>query len=216
MFTTPWKTFKHPADVYRLEYPAHWDHLEQDDAKSCGFGPHERDDVGLWISILPMSVDTERISEDLPKVINQLLEKSEAVNARLDTSLKQKGWKADIVREGQGGHYWVVLGGDVVLFASTQVPVAERDAWNPAFDRIMASLQITREEALLFRQVSNDVLRLLKERHPDQEFEFDDKGIKGKNQRIFLSNLYQQVKSSPKRRDSIVKDFVDGIGRSIG
>src|SRR5262245_52874260 len=162
-----------------------------------------------------MSVDTERVTEDLPKVINQLLEKSEAVNARLDATLKHKGWKADIVREGQGGHYWVLLGGDVVLFASTQVPTAERDAWNPAFDRVMASLQITREGALLLRQISNDVLRLLKEKHPDQEFEFDDKGIKGKNQRVFLSNLYQQVKSSPKRREAIVKDFVDGIGKSI-
>ena len=63
MFGTPWKKFVHPAEVYRLEYPAHWDQVQQDEARSCGFGPHERDDVGLWISILPMSVDTDRLAD---------------------------------------------------------------------------------------------------------------------------------------------------------
>ena len=40
----------------------------------------------------------------------------------------------------------VLAGGDVILFASSQVPAAEKDVWNPAFDRLMASVQITREE----------------------------------------------------------------------
>ena len=71
MFPTPVKAFIHPGEVYRLEYPAHWDQVQQDEARSCGFGPHDRDDVGLWISIMPMSVDTERLVEDLPKLMRQ-------------------------------------------------------------------------------------------------------------------------------------------------
>jgi uncharacterized protein YtpQ (UPF0354 family) len=210
----PWKTFIHPADVYRLEYPAHWDQVQQDEAKSCGFGPHERDDVGLWLSIMPMSIDTERLVDDMPKMTEYFFGKAEAANPRRDPSLKHFGMKADIVREGQGGHYWVLAGGDVILFASSQVPAAEKDAWNPAFDRLMASVQITREDALLMRKVADEILVKLREIHPNEEFEFHEKGIKGKHQMVYLSNVYREVKTSPKRKDEIVKNFVEGLTMS--
>ncbi len=41
-----WKPFVHPRGVYRLEDPGHWDQFQKDEARSCGFGPHDRDDVG--------------------------------------------------------------------------------------------------------------------------------------------------------------------------
>ena len=164
MFPTPLKTFVHPAEVYRLEYPAHWDQVQQDQARSCGFGPHDRDDVGLWISIMPMSLDTDRLAEELPKILEQALPKVEAGNFRKDPTLHHHGLKADILKEGQGGHYWIIAGGDVVLFASSQVPAAERDLWNPPFDQLMASLQITRDEELLMRKLANDVLLQLRKR----------------------------------------------------
>src|SRR5216683_3012274 len=68
MFPATWKTFIHPNKVYRLEYPSHWDQVQQDEARSCGFGPHDRDDVGLWISIMPVSLDTEKLANDLPRL----------------------------------------------------------------------------------------------------------------------------------------------------
>src|SRR5437867_5842873 len=172
MFGTPWKKFVHPAEVYRLEYPAHWDQVQQDEARSCGFGPHERDDVGLWISILPYSVDSDRLAEDLPKIVGQGMGKADAGEFRRDPSLRHYGLKADVLKEGEGGHYWIVAGGDVVLFASSQVPAAEREIWNPTFERLMASLHITRDEQLVMRKLANEVLLQLRKRHPDQEFEF--------------------------------------------
>src|SRR5262249_52232677 len=214
MFGTPWKKFVHPAEVYHLEYPAHWDQVQQDEARSCGFGPHERDDVGLWISIMPVSIDTDRLADDLPKLMEQSLSKHETSNLRRDETLRHHGLKADIQKEGQGGHYWIVAGGDVVLFASSQVPVAERDTWNPMFDRLMASLQITREDALLMRKVANEVLQQLRKRHPDQEFEFDDKGIRGKNQVVFLTNLFREIRAAPSRKASIIKHFVENLSLS--
>src|SRR5207253_6713539 len=129
MLATPLKTFVHPGKVYELEYPAHWDQVVQDEARSCGFGPHERDDVGLWISIMPVSLDTDKITEDLPRLMEQALQKSEAINLRRDPKLRHYGLKADMQKDGQGGHYWIIAGGDVVLFASSQVPAAERDTW---------------------------------------------------------------------------------------
>jgi uncharacterized protein YtpQ (UPF0354 family) len=210
----PIKTFVHPQKVYKLEYPAHWDQLQQDEAQTCGFGPHDRDNVGLWLSILPMSVDTDRLVEDLPKLMQQAMAKTEGGNMRQDETLKHYGLKADVLREGQGGHYWIVTGGDVVLFASTQVPVEERDVWNPQFERLMASLHITRDDELFLRKVANEVLHLLKEKHPDQDFQFDEKGIRGKNQVVFLGNLYREVRAAPHRRAEIIKNFVGGLSQS--
>src|SRR5262249_47941564 len=156
------------------------------DGESCGFGPKERDDVGLWISIMPMSVDTDKLEKDLPKLIEQSLPKFEAENLRQDTTLRHYGLVADITKDGQGGHYWIMSGGDVVLFASTQVPAAERDVWNPPFMQIMASLQITRDEALFLHRVDNDVLAQLREKHPELDFQFEAGKIKGKDRVVYL------------------------------
>src|ERR1700693_3900473 len=111
MISTTLKTFIHPKKVYKLEYPAHWDCLQQDEARSCGFGPHDRDDVGLWISIMPMSVDTDKLQEELPKLMQEALDKCGAVNLRRDEGLRQYGLIADMTKEGEGGHYWIVAGG---------------------------------------------------------------------------------------------------------
>jgi len=213
MFPTPIKTFVHPHSVYKLNYPAHWDEVVEKDGESCGFGPHERDDVGLWISIMPMSIDTTRIQEDLAKLMEQALEKTEATNLRLDESLKHHGLIADMTKEDEGGNYWIVTGGDVILFASTQVPPAERDVWNPPFYKLMASLQITRDEHLLMRQVANEVLQQLKKVHPDQEFGFEGNQIKGKGQVVYLSNLFREIRAAPARKDGIIKHFVDTLSQ---
>src|SRR5437588_7052070 len=122
MFTIHWKKFLHPAGVYRLEYPAYWDQVQKDEARSCGFGPHDRDDVGLWISLMPVSVDTDRLADELPRLMRQALPPSQAGELHRDTTLQHYGLRADMLKEGEGGHYWIITGGDVVLFASSQVP----------------------------------------------------------------------------------------------
>src|SRR5947209_14565705 len=121
MFPTTLKTFVHPHSVYRLEYPSHWDQVIEKEGESCGFGPHERDDVGLWISILPMSVDTDRLADDLPRLMTEVLPKSQVGEIHRDTTLRHYGLKADMQKEGEGGHYWIIAGGDVVMLASSQV-----------------------------------------------------------------------------------------------
>src|SRR5262249_28437578 len=143
MIPTTVKTFVHPHKVYRLEFPAHWDQVTQKDGASCGFGPHDRDEIGLWVSVMPVSVDTEKLAEVLPDLMKDFLQHAEARDLRPDPTLRHYGLIADMTKEGEGGQYWILAGGDVVLFASSQVPVAERDAWNPYIHKVMASLQIT-------------------------------------------------------------------------
>lgn len=211
MEITTWKTFRHPAGVYHLEYPASWEQIQQDEARSCGFGPRERDDVGLWISIMPMSVDTDRIAEDLPKVLAQAMPQMEASVFARDESLHHYGLRADIRKEGQGGHYWLLAAGDAILFASTQVPMGERDIWNPLFQRVMTSLRVTRDEELKLRKLAIEVLERLREKHPDEDFQLDEKGIRGRNRVVYLSNLMREVNAFPKRREKIIHHFVTSL-----
>ncbi len=215
MSPIPWKKFIHPAGVYRLEYPAYWDQVQKDEGRSCGFGPHDRDDVGLWISIMPVSVDTDRLAEELPKLLNQALPHFQGSDVRRDTTLRHYGVKADMRKEGEGGHYWLVAGGDVVLFASSQVPIAERDIWNPSFEHLLATLEITRDEELALRKLTNEVLELLRQRHPEQDFQLDEKGIRGRNRVVFMSNLHREVRAAPARREKIIKHFVQSLGQSV-
>jgi uncharacterized protein YtpQ (UPF0354 family) len=212
MLPTSWKKFVHPHQVYRLEYPGHWENLIEKDGASCGFGPHDRNDVGLWISIMPMSVDTDKLVDALPGLMEQALAKTEAANLRRDSTLQHYGLVADMTKEGQGGHYWILTGGDVVLFASSQVPVAERDVWNPPFQRVMSSLQITRDEQLIDRKVVNEVMAQLKQQYPDDEFTLEEDKIHGPNQVVYLGNLCREVRgATPARRDKIIKRFVSTL-----
>jgi uncharacterized protein YtpQ (UPF0354 family) len=212
MQPTSWKPFVHPHSVYRLEYPGHWEHVNEKDGASCGFGPHDRNDVGLWISIMPMSVDTDKLVEALPGLMQQALEKADAKDLRPDPTLRHYGLVADMVKDGQGGHYWILTGGDVVLFASSQVPVAERDVWNPPFQRLMASLQITRDQQLIDRKVVNEVMAQLRKQYPEDEFTLEDDRIRGPNQVVYLGNLCREVRgATAKRRDEIITRFVSTL-----
>jgi uncharacterized protein YtpQ (UPF0354 family) len=215
MSVLTWKSFVHPKRVYRLEYPSHWDQVIQEEGKACGFGPHERNDVGLWISIMPYSIDADQIASELPKILAQSGDESHWVNLRRDTTLKEIGYKADSATESEGGNFWVIAGGDVLLFVSTQVPPAEREVWNPPFERLMASLDITRDKELFLRRVAADVLDELRERYPDQDFQFDEKGLRGKNRMVYLSNLYRDVQSHPSRKKEIIRNFLKGLDQSV-
>lgn len=211
-----WKRFLHPGGVYQLEYPAHWEQLQKDAARSCGFGPHDRDDVGLWISLMPVSVDTDRLAEELPRMLSQVTPADvQGGNVRRDPTLRHHGVKADLQKEGEGGHHWLIAGGDVVLFASSDVPVAERHVWNPIFERLLATLEITREDELALRQLANEVLALLRQRHPEEHFQLDEKGIRGGNRVVFLSNLHREVRAAPARRPQIIQHFVQSLGDSM-
>lgn len=211
MFPTPLKTFIHPHSAYRMEHPAHWDVVIEKEGTSCGFGPHDRDDVGLWCSIMPVRIDTTRIVDDLPKLMQQSMGETGAINIRKDDTLRHYGLIADINKEDDGGNCWLIAGGDLILLITTQMPPAECNEWNPAFYKMMASLQITRDNELAARQIANEVLERLQDKHPDQEFKFDGNNIKGKNQVIYLSNIQREIRASPKRKEEIITRFVNTL-----
>src|SRR5262249_35861853 len=64
-------------------------------------------------------------------------------------------------------------------------------------------------------QLTNEVLALLRERHPEQDFRPDERGIRGRNRVVFLSNLHREVRAAPARRDQIIRHFVQSLGQSM-
>lgn len=205
------RRFDHPRNAFHLEFPAHWEHRVEDDGRTCGFGPYERDNVALWISILPARVNTEEIGDDLSDIFHESLRMCDAINLREDRSLLHTAMKADNSQEGQGGHYWIVAGGDLMLFASSQVPVDERDEWNREFNRLMASLKITRQTELLILKTAARVLEGLSERYPDEDYALDGDRILGKSHRVSLDNIILDVREDPSRMDEIADNFVAGL-----
>src|SRR5262249_39236307 len=155
------------------------------------------------------SLDTDKFAEEMPHLMQQALAKSEAANPRHDSSLRHHAMVADMTKEGAGGYYWLVAGGDGGLVGSRPGPPVEQATWNPMFQKLMESLHITRDEELLMRQVANDVMAKLREMHPEEEFEFTEGDrIKGKSQMVYLSNVYREIQESPRRREAIIKNFV--------
>ncbi len=158
--------FEHPAKAYALEYPAGWEHLVTDEGRSCGFGPPGRDDVGLWISILPIRADTEALRANLREIFEQAVGGAQVAHIREDLSLRHFALKGDSTAPEQGGHFWLVAGGDILLLASTQFPPGEHEAWVGPFDRLMASLHIARQDELFALRVTNALLERLRRQFP--------------------------------------------------
>ncbi len=204
-------TFEHPAKVYTLQYPAEWEHLATDEGRSCGFGPRDRDDVGLWISILPMRLDTGALQADLRPLFEQAVGNAQVEHIREDRSLRHFALKGDSTAPDQGGHFWLVAGGDVLLLASTQFPPAERDAWVGPFDRLMASLRIGRADELFALRVTGALMDRLRRQFPDRDYAFDGERIRGGDHVISPSNLVRQARAAPQRQAELIENFVAGL-----
>lgn len=206
-------TFFHPHGVYRLRHPSTWETLQQDNARSCGFGPKDRDDVGLWITILPFRLDTDELVGALPRLFSDSLGHGSAINVRRDPSLKPHAYKADVGQVGQGGHHWIVADGDLVLLATSTVPEGEVAIWNPQFDAVMRTLEVTRDEELAHHRLCVDLLEILRERYPDQDYRVDVDGIRGEGHVIRIHNLHRKIAAEPERRDAILREFARDLAR---
>ena len=188
-------TFEHPAKAYVLEYPEPWEYLVQDEGRSCGFGPQDRDDVGLWITILPFRADTEALQADLRPLFEQAVGQGHLANIRPDPTLRHFAMRGDSTETGQGGNSWLVAGGDILLLASSQFPPAERDQWIAPFDRLMASLRITRDDEVFGLKVTHALLAHLRRQFPDAGYEVDGERIRGGDHIISPANLIRQVRT---------------------
>ncbi len=203
--------FEHPAKAYALEYPAGWEHLVTDEGRSCGFGPPGRDDVGLWISILPIRADTEALRANLREIFEQAVGGAQVAHIREDLSLRHFALKGDSTAPEQGGHFWLVAGGDILLLASTQFPPGEHEAWVGPFDRLMASLHIARQDELFALRVTNALLERLRRQFPAHGYAYDGGAIRDGDHVISPGSVVRQVQLAPHRQSEIIEHFIAGL-----
>ncbi len=210
MADSPLTQFQHPHGTYRLDIPAPWEYRVEQEGRQCGFGPRDRDDVGLWISILPVRVESEQMAYGLRQILHEALGSS-AAEIREDDSLRHHALTAPSPETENGGSFWLIAGGDLVLLASTQFPSRERHPWESRFARVMASLEITRDAETTELRVRRKLLARLRRQFPDAGFEDDGSRITSGEQVINPGNLVRRILRDRENEDAKIAEFVSGL-----
>jgi hypothetical protein len=134
-----------------------------------------------------------------------------AAEIREDDSLRHHALTAPSPEKENGGSFWLIAGGDLVLLASTQFPSAERDPWEGRFARVMASLEITRDAETAELRVRRKLLDRLRRQVPDAGFEIDGGRITSGEQVINPGNLLRRILRDPADEDAKIAEFVRGL-----
>jgi len=203
--------FEHPKRVFEIEFPSAWKHTIEDDSRSVGFRPKDRDDVALSCYIMPYSVDVEAIVEDpkLVKLCEKLFKQVNAVNPRRDATIRHFAMKADRNQEGLAGHFWLVAACDIFLGLSAYCPDGEQHLWNPMFERMLATFRIPREKEALANRAIVRLMGKLKERHPGEKYQLKELELVGKNHAIPLGNLLLRIKNAPGDWEKLTDEFFE-------
>ena len=191
MTDSPLTQFQHPHGIYRLAVPVSWEYRVEQDGRQCGFGPRDRDDVGLWISILPIRVESDQVGYGLREILHQAMGSSTA-EIREDDSLRHMALTAASPEEENGGSFWLIAGGDLILLASTKFPSSERHPWKDCFARVMATSQITRDAETTELRVRRKLLERLRRQFPDAGFEIEGDRIGSGEQAAIFVRLFLQ------------------------
>ncbi len=203
--------FEHPKKVFQIEFPSDWTHTIEDDSRSIGFRPVDRDDVALSCYILPYSIDTDLIVES-PKAVElceTLFARANAVNPRRDATIPHFAMKADRNQKGLDGHYWFVAACDIFLGLSTYFPDGEGHRWSPIFERMLSTFRIPREMEAVANKSITRLLRKLREEYPDEEYRLEEYEFKGRTRKIPLGNLMARIARSPSNWEELTDDFVE-------
>lgn len=202
--------FEHPKNIFRIEFPSDWQHAIEDDSRSVGFAPPDRDDVALSCYIMPYSIDTDLIVES-PKAVEfceKLFEQANAVNPRRDATIPYFAMKADRNQPGLDGHYWFVAACDIFLGLSMHFPEGEQHIWSPIFERMLSTFRIPRETEALFNKAITHLRTKLKEEYPDEEFKLEGAELRGKDRSLPLGNLLARMMQSPGNWRELADEFL--------
>lgn len=139
--------FDHPAGIYEIDFPDEWVVVIEDEGSNCGFGWEDDDSVGLWISVLPYSIESEALLDGLLESFREAAADT-FDQFQQDVGLAHPAFKARSRDPAAPGLAWMVSNGDVVLFASAHTPIAEMADFEPVFDQMMKSLRLPQVEEI--------------------------------------------------------------------
>ncbi|XZE22412.1 DUF1444 family protein [Pirellulaceae bacterium SH449] len=205
-------TYRHPDNLFAIDYPAHWK-IEKTDDGSVEFSATETDDwAGIMLFRIPMPIEAEQIEKTgrFKQIAAAMFAKVNSNNVRSDPTIIYNNYTADRPEENQAGQRWFVLAADLMLGISTSCSVEKKEVYIPLFERMLSSLRINRDDELLASRILTRVLRAITAALPDAKVQNDGLTIKTDKFEVSIENLMAQVKRNPIRLDEIVDQFIRG------
>ena len=217
--TPHYLTFRHPDNLFEIDYPAHW-RVEQEADGAVEFSvPNTEGYVGIMLFRTPMSIDTTIIEQSgqWEEIATAMFAQVNSTNVRTDPTIIYSNFTADRPETDEAGQRWFVLCADLILGISTGCSVKLKETYGPFFERMLSSLRVRREDELLATRIMTRVHRALVTQLPNSKVVV--KGLKIVTDKFELSigNLLSQVKRNPTMLDEIVDHFIQGtVGLSQG
>jgi len=207
-------TFKHPENVFQIDYPAHWKiEFETQPAVATNIVCTTHDHVGLTAFRSPSHFDVQEIVEDerCYDSFGKMLESIGSVNPRRDPTVAYPCMTADRTEPNQVGQRWLLAHCDVMLCVSVSCPENVEHIYRPIFERMLSSLRIDREMEALFARMYSFVMTRLTEELPDVTWKQDGLSIQTDRVTMSLQNLFTNVRSAPDEFKRLSEEFVGGI-----
>ncbi len=206
-------TFKHPDNLFEIDYPAHWS-LEQGDDGAVEFSlPNREEFVGLMIFRTPAQIDSSMIQKAgrWAEIAAAMFAKVDSTNIRHDPTIIYSNFTADRPEQDQGGQRWFVLCSDLILCISSSCALQSKETYHPFFERMLSSLRVYRDDELLAVQILNRVHQGLVAQLPSSKIEIDGLKIVTDKFELSIGNLLVQVKRNPSLLIELVDHFIEGM-----
>ena len=205
-------TFRHPHNLFEIDYPAHWLIQQESDGSVEFFVTSAGKKVGLMLFRTPLSLDTALIEQSgkWEELATVMFAKVQSTNVRADPTIIYSNFKADRPEPDQAGQRWFVLGADLILGISSSCPVDQKETYLPFFERMLSSLRVRREDELLATRIITRIQKALADQLPNSKVEVKGLNIVTDRFELSIGNLLTQVKREPSMLNEIVDHFIQG------
>ena len=215
-------TYKHPDNLFVIDYPAHWDVKRESDGSVEFTAPSAEGSGGMMLFRVGVPIDAEQIEKTgrFEQLATAMFAKVNSTNVRNDPTIIYSNYTADRpsyeqAAQGQAGQRWFVLAADLMLGVSTTCSVENKETFGPLFERMLSSLRINRDEELLATRIIQRICKAIVAALPDTKIQVRGLTIKTDKFEISIGNLLAQVNRNPAQFDEVVDQFIKGtIGLS--
>lgn len=205
-------TYRHPDNLFTIDYPAHWRIEKTDDGSAEFFATETDHQAGIMLFRVTLPIDVEQIENSgrFKQIATAMFAKVESTNVRRDPTIIYSNYTADRPEENQAGQRWFVLAADLMLGISTNCTVGKKETYLPIFERMLSSLRINRDDEVLAGRILTRVLHAITAALPDSKVQHEGLTIKTDKFEVSIENLLAQAKRNPVQLDEIVDQFIRG------
>ncbi len=173
-------TYRHPDNLFVIDYPAHWKIEKAEDGAVQFSGTESNDWAGIMLFRVPTPIDAEEIAKSghFKQLAAAMFAKVNSTGIRQDPTIIYNNYTADRPEEDQAGQRWFLLAADLILGVSTSCSVKMKETYAPLFERMLSSLRVNRDDELLASRILTRVLGAITAALPDTKIQHDGLTIK--------------------------------------